>query len=53
MCINNKMVQDVCVKSTKGDMISPYGKRKGGLWGTNRLMPSGNLRLVRFVKIDE
>ena len=28
----NKMVQYGCVKRTRGAMIPPEGKRKGGLW---------------------
>ena len=30
----NKTIQDGCVKSTRGAMISPEGKRRGGLWET-------------------
>ena len=30
----NKMVQYGCVKSTRGAMIPPEGKRKGSLWET-------------------
>ena len=29
----NKRVQDGCVKSTRGDLIPPEGKRKGGPMG--------------------
>ena len=32
MLENNKMVQDGCIKSTRGAMIPQGGSRKGGLW---------------------
>ena len=38
------MVQDGCVKSTKGDMIPLEGKRKGGPWDTKSFLPSVNFR---------
>ena len=38
------MVQHGFVKSIKGAMIPPEGKRKGGLWETNPLLPSVNLK---------
>ena len=30
----NKMIQYGCVKRTIGDMMTPQGKSKGGLWET-------------------
>ena len=38
------MVQYGCVKNTRGVLIPPEGKRKGGLWETKSFIPSYNLR---------
>ena len=40
----DKMVQDDCVKSTRGATIPLEGKRKGVLWKLNPMFPSVNLR---------
>ena len=47
----NKMVQDGRVKSTRGAMIPPEGKRKGGPFGEkNPMLTSINLRThLKFV----
>ena len=38
------MIRHGYVKSIKGAMIPPEGKRKGGPWDTNPLFPSVNLK---------
>ena len=44
MLENKKIVQDGCVKRTRGAMILPEGKRKEGPWETSPFLPSINLR---------